>query len=72
MSAERWHNEASTGSTGFLAWMATHEALMDTPAETPTELLESSRIQWARDWDALAAGFVLGVLFTLAVQGVVF
>jgi len=36
----------------------------------PRELLETSRIQWARDWDALLAGFVLGVLFTMALQGV--
>ena len=32
----------------------------------PDEFLESSRIQWQRDWDALLIGFVLGVLATLA------
>lgn len=31
------------------------------------ELLESSRIDWGRDWDALLIGFVLGVLSTLVV-----
>lgn len=31
------------------------------------DLLESSRIQWERDWDALLIGFVLGVLSTLVV-----
>ncbi len=36
----------------------------------PRELLESSRVEWARDWDVLLLGFVLGVLTTLAVQGV--
>ena len=36
---------------------------------TPAELLEASAIHWRRDFDALAAGFVLGVLFTLALQG---
>jgi hypothetical protein len=33
------------------------------------KLLESARIDWRRDWDALAIGFVLGVLATLAVIG---
>ena len=33
--------------------------------------LEESRIIWGRDWDALAAGFVLGVLMTLAILGLV-
>jgi hypothetical protein len=32
-------------------------------------LLEDSAIHWRRDWDALAIGFVLGVLATLAMQG---
>lgn len=32
------------------------------------ELLESGAIHWKRDWDALAAGFILGVLCTLAMQ----
>jgi hypothetical protein len=31
------------------------------------QLLESARIEWHRDWDALLIGFVLGVLTTLAV-----
>ena len=45
--------------------------MSDTNApETPSALLESSAIHWRRDFDALAAGFVLGVLFTLALQGV--
>ena len=34
------------------------------------ELLESSRIEWCRDWDAVLIGFVLGILTTLAVQTV--
>jgi hypothetical protein len=33
--------------------------------------LEESRIVWGRDWDALVAGFVLGVLTVLALLGVV-
>jgi len=33
---------------------------------TPARLLEESRIVWSRDWDALAAGWVIGVLTTLA------
>lgn len=28
----------------------------------PRELLESSRIDWRRDWDAVALGFVIGFL----------
>lgn len=31
------------------------------------ELLESSRIVWARDYDAVLIGFVVGVLAALAV-----
>jgi hypothetical protein len=38
-------------------------------ASEPKQLLESQAIHWRRDFDALAAGFVLGVLFTLALQG---
>lgn len=34
------------------------------------KLLEESQLQWKRDWDAVAVGFMLGVLATLAVQGV--
>lgn len=34
------------------------------------QLLEESQIQWRRDFDAVALGFVLGVLTTLAAQGV--
>lgn len=36
---------------------------------TPAELLESQRIVWRRDWDALVLGFVLGVLCTSAAMG---
>lgn len=32
-------------------------------------LLEESQLQWRRDFDAVALGFVMGVLTTLAVQG---
>lgn len=32
----------------------------------PQQLLEEAQLQWRRDWDALAIGFVLGVLATLA------
>ena len=39
-------------------------------AVTPRELLEESAVHWRRDWDALMLGFVLGVLATLAAQGV--
>lgn len=35
-----------------------------------SRLLESQAIHWRRDFDAIAVGFVLGVLATLAVQGV--
>ena len=35
----------------------------------PLKLLESSRLDWKRDWDAVLIGFVLGVLVTLAVRG---
>lgn len=31
--------------------------------------LEESRIVWGRDWDALAVGWFLGVLMTLALFG---
>jgi hypothetical protein len=31
-------------------------------------LLESARIDWRRDWDAVAVGFALGVLVTLLVR----
>ena len=34
--------------------------------QDPIDLLESARIQWQRDWDALLLGFVMGVLATLA------
>lgn len=34
----------------------------------PLELLEESAVRWRRDWDAIALGFVLGVLTALAVQ----
>ena len=34
------------------------------------QLLEESAIYWRRDWDALFAGFILGVLCTLAMQRV--
>ena len=40
-----------------------------TPEDEAIALLESSRVQWNRDWDAVALGFVLGVLATLAAQG---
>ena len=36
--------------------------------DDPRALLESARIDWRRDWDAVLVGFVLGVLTTLAVQ----
>lgn len=39
--------------------------------QTPRELLEASQIQWSRDWDALALGFLvgclMGILSTVAV-----
>ena len=38
--------------------------------ESPQALLESEAIFWRRDFDAIGLGFVLGVLSTLAVQGV--
>jgi hypothetical protein len=75
MSAERWDHpvdlaELARAESEWDAWYATHMALMsEEKPDTPRELLESSAIHWRRDWDALAAGFVLGVLFTLAVQG---
>lgn len=34
------------------------------------ELLEANAIHWRRDYDAVLLGFVLGVLATLAAQGV--
>lgn len=36
---------------------------------TPEQLLESARIEWKRDWDAMFVGFVAGALSVLAVQG---
>lgn len=33
------------------------------------EVLERSQIQWHRDWDALAMGYVVGSLLTLAAAG---
>lgn len=30
------------------------------------QLLEEAAVHWRRDWDAVALGFVLGVLATLA------
>lgn len=36
--------------------------------DDPRDVVES--IYWRRDWDALLLGFVLGVLTTLAIQGV--
>lgn len=41
---------------------------MDAP-ESPKQLLESERIQWNRDFDAVAVGFALGSLATLALTG---
>lgn len=35
----------------------------------PAEFLESSRLVWRRDFDAVLLGFVMGVLTTLAVVG---
>lgn len=32
------------------------------------ELLESNRILWGRDWDAIAFGFVLGASLTLGLR----
>jgi len=40
------------------------------PDRGALRLLEESQIQWRRDFDAVLVGFVLGVLSTLAVQGV--
>ena len=40
------------------------------PDPRAVRLLEASQIQWKRDFDAVLVGFVLGVLATLAVQGV--
>ena len=40
------------------------------PEVDPVALLESSRIVWRRDWDAIAVGFVLGMVAEL-VAGVV-
>lgn len=34
-----------------------------------SDALEESRIVWGRDWDALAVGWFLGVLMTLALLG---
>jgi len=31
-------------------------------SDGPAQLLESARIEWKRDWDALLVGFVVGVL----------
>jgi hypothetical protein len=31
-------------------------------------VLESARLDWRRDWDAVAVGLVLGVLLTLAAE----
>lgn len=46
------------------------EAAEPHPWQTePTELLEASAVHWKRDWDAVALGFVLGVLVTLAARG---
>lgn len=33
--------------------------------EDPVTFLESARIDWRRDWDAVLVGFVVGVLTTL-------
>ena len=33
------------------------------PVQTPQALLESSRIVWARDWDALVFGAIVGAIF---------
>lgn len=38
-------------------------------SDDPLALLESARIQWRRDWDALAMGFVLGALAVIAAWG---
>lgn len=38
-------------------------------SDDPMRLLEDAQVQWKRDWDAVAIGFVLGVLATLAAQG---
>lgn len=32
----------------------------------PQRLLESSRVVWRRDWDAVAVGFVLGIVAEFA------
>lgn len=37
--------------------------------ERPSDVLESQRVVWVRDFDALMAGFVLGALFVLALIG---
>ena len=39
-------------------------------SEDPREFLEAESLIWKRDFDALILGFVLGVLATLAMQGV--
>lgn len=36
--------------------------------DEPRKLLESQRIEWNRDWDALVVGFILGALVS-AVMG---
>mgnify|MGYP001590626018 FL=1 len=28
---------------------------------SPVQLLESARVEWRRDWDAVVIGFILGV-----------
>lgn len=47
--------------------MIVHRVEEDAP--DPQQLLEESQVQWRRDFDAVALGFVLGVLSTLAAQG---
>lgn len=60
----------SLRSTARLMWCVGHMSSTNgLPPLDPVTLLESAAIHWRRDFDALAAGFVLGVLFTLALQG---
>ena len=71
MSARHWdipkEGLASPGDVSHGEWVEVQD-IRD--LESPQALLESEAIFWRRDFDAIGLGFVLGVLSTLAVQGV--
>ena len=64
--------ELGLGDVSYERAQEIHRQLADGTLRPPVcdrqaarELLESSRIEWRRDWDAMAIWFALGVLVTL-------